>query len=101
MKSLALRIHSSLPRSQRNVSSPALYRHTLLARKLNRFYLFILRIQFGSELDVYLVRPDKTWKRVTLDHLLPMAFTPAALEEERAASLILEDSNDANRSTAG
>ena len=39
--------------------------------------------QFGLDLDMYLVRPDRSYKVVPFKDLLPMAFTPASLEAER------------------
>ena len=39
--------------------------------------------QFGLDLDMYLVRPDGSYKVVPFKDLLPLAFTPASLEAER------------------
>ncbi|KAK2178420.1 hypothetical protein NP493_545g01123 [Ridgeia piscesae] len=39
--------------------------------------------EFGMDWDMYLVKPDMTWKKISFEPLLPMAFTPASLELER------------------
>ncbi|XP_060593923.1 cytidine deaminase-like [Ruditapes philippinarum] len=39
--------------------------------------------EFNLDLDLYLTKPDMTYKKVVLRELLPMAFTPKSLEEER------------------
>ncbi len=56
---------------------------------------FLWLLQFGLDWDMYLVKPDGTYKHVNLRNLLPMAFTPESLEEEREAhwshSLILDN----------
>ena len=44
----------------------------------------VLWMQFGMDWDVYLVKPDMTWKKISFRELLPMAFIPADLELERA-----------------
>ncbi|KAI1309345.1 Cytidine deaminase [Halotydeus destructor] len=36
-------------------------------------------VEFGLDLDVYLVKPDLSYKKVSLNDLLPMAFTPDSL----------------------
>ena len=45
--------------------------------------MFVL--QFGMDWDMYLVKPDMTWKKISFEPLLPMAFTPASLELERVS----------------
>ena len=40
--------------------------------------------QFGLDWALYMVKPDKTWKKVDIKDLFPMAFSPEALNEERA-----------------
>lgn len=54
------------------------------------YYFFFLLIsvlfvgfQFNLDMDLYLVKPDMTYAKVVLRDLLPMAFTPKSLEEER------------------
>ncbi|KAL4234052.1 hypothetical protein ACF0H5_005706 [Mactra antiquata] len=39
--------------------------------------------EFNLEMDLYLTKPDNTYKKVNLKELLPMAFTPKSLEAER------------------
>ncbi|KAH3818444.1 cytidine deaminase-like [Dreissena polymorpha] len=39
--------------------------------------------EFNLDMDMYLTKPDMTYRKVTLRELLPMAFTPKTLEEER------------------
>ncbi|XP_041377218.1 cytidine deaminase-like [Gigantopelta aegis] len=39
--------------------------------------------EFGLDWEIYLVKPDKTWKKVLVKELLPMAFSPKSLQEER------------------
>lgn len=39
--------------------------------------------EFNLDVDLYLVLPDNTFHKVSLPDLLPMAFTPQSLEEER------------------
>ena len=43
----------------------------------------IFFFQFGMDIDLYLVKPDMTVKKVIVGDLLPMAFTPNSLEAER------------------
>jgi len=38
-------------------------------------------VEFGTEIEVFLVQPNLTWQRVRIDILLPLAFTPASLEQ--------------------
>jgi len=40
-------------------------------------------IEFGAGTDLYAVKPDLTWKRLYLEMLLPLAFIPDCLLEER------------------
>lgn len=47
------------------------------------FHKSIFSFQFNLNLDLYLVLPDNTFHKVSLRDLLPMAFTPQSLEEER------------------
>ncbi|XP_057183198.1 zgc:103586 [Triplophysa rosa] len=37
-------------------------------------------MEFGTEWDVYLTKPDGSYKKTSLRDLLPLAFTPAHLE---------------------
>ncbi|KAJ8320732.1 hypothetical protein KUTeg_002319 [Tegillarca granosa] len=39
--------------------------------------------EFNMDLDLYMVKPDMTVKKVTIRELLPMAFTPEDLKKER------------------
>ncbi|XP_061197099.1 cytidine deaminase-like isoform X1 [Saccostrea echinata] len=39
--------------------------------------------EFNLNMDFYMVKPDYTSKKITVGDLLPMAFTPASLQEER------------------
>lgn len=39
--------------------------------------------EFNLDMELYLTKPDMTYKKVVLRDLLPMAFTPESLEEER------------------
>ena len=39
--------------------------------------------EFGNQWDVYMVKPDKTWKLMKVKDLLPMGFSPSSLDEER------------------
>ncbi|XP_052763988.1 cytidine deaminase-like [Mya arenaria] len=39
--------------------------------------------EFGLDIELYLTKPDMTYKKVLIRDLLPMAFTPKSLEEER------------------
>ncbi|KAK3100608.1 hypothetical protein FSP39_022543, partial [Pinctada imbricata] len=39
--------------------------------------------EFNLDLDLYLVKPDNTVKCVKIRDVLPMAFTPQSLEEDR------------------
>lgn len=41
--------------------------------------------EFTEELDMYLVKPDMTSKKVQLSELLPDAFGPKTLQEERCS----------------
>ncbi|XP_073668189.1 active breakpoint cluster region-related protein isoform X2 [Paramisgurnus dabryanus] len=38
-------------------------------------------MEFGTEWDVYLTKPDGSYKKTSLRELLPLAFTPAHLEK--------------------
>uniref|UniRef100_A0A9J8CBK1 cytidine deaminase n=1 Tax=Cyprinus carpio carpio TaxID=630221 RepID=A0A9J8CBK1_CYPCA len=38
-------------------------------------------MEFGTEWDVYLTKPDGTYKKTSLRELLPLAFTPAHLQK--------------------
>lgn len=35
------------------------------------------------KMDIYMVKPDLTVKKVTAEELLPMSFNPTALQAER------------------
>lgn len=37
--------------------------------------------EFGVEMDVYMTKSDMTFTKASLQELLPLAFTPASLEE--------------------
>ncbi|XP_037335229.1 zgc:103586 isoform X2 [Pungitius pungitius] len=39
-------------------------------------------MEFGSDLTVYLTKPDGTYKETSLSELLPLAFSPAHLAED-------------------
>ncbi|XP_050412343.1 cytidine deaminase [Patella vulgata] len=39
--------------------------------------------EFGLNWDVYLIKPDRTWMKVTVKELYPLAFCPDALKEQR------------------
>ncbi|XP_060084101.1 cytidine deaminase-like [Ylistrum balloti] len=39
--------------------------------------------EFNLDMPLYLAKPDKTIKVVTVSELLPMSFTPKTLQEER------------------
>lgn len=39
--------------------------------------------EFNLDMDYYMVKPDYTSKKIKFAELLPMAFTPASLKEER------------------
>ena len=39
--------------------------------------------QFGMDMEVYMTKPDRTYKKMTLRELLPLGFGPSSLEEER------------------
>ncbi|XP_048753590.1 cytidine deaminase-like [Ostrea edulis] len=39
--------------------------------------------EFGLEMDLYLVKPDCTYKKIQVADLCPMAFTPASLKKDR------------------
>nr|XP_022345883.1 cytidine deaminase-like [Crassostrea virginica] len=39
--------------------------------------------EFNLDMDFYMVKPDFTSKKIKVGDLLPMAFTPASLKEER------------------
>ena len=41
--------------------------------------------EFSLEWEMYLVKPDRTWTKVVFKDLLPLAFTPAALQQQRDA----------------
>jgi len=45
--------------------------------------------EFSLDWDIYLIRPDTTWQKVSMRELLPMAFTPASLEQERTTNWTL------------
>lgn len=38
-------------------------------------------MEFGTEWDVYLTKPDGTYRKTSLRDLLPLAFTPAHLQK--------------------
>ncbi|XP_048885859.1 zgc:103586 isoform X10 [Brienomyrus brachyistius] len=38
-------------------------------------------MEFGSHWDVYLIKPDGSYQKTTLQDLLPLAFTPAHLKD--------------------
>ncbi|XP_048041781.1 zgc:103586 [Megalobrama amblycephala] len=38
-------------------------------------------MEFGTEWDVYLTKPDGSYKKTSLRDLLPLAFTPAHLQK--------------------
>jgi cytidine deaminase len=40
-------------------------------------------VEFGTEIEVFLVQPNLNWQRMRMDTLLPLAFTPASLEQAR------------------
>ncbi|XP_052083013.1 cytidine deaminase-like [Mytilus californianus] len=40
-------------------------------------------VEFNMKMDIYMVKPDLTVKRVTAEELLPMSFNPKSLQEER------------------
>ncbi|KAJ8319993.1 hypothetical protein KUTeg_001580 [Tegillarca granosa] len=40
-------------------------------------------VEFGVNWDVYLTKPDFTYKHYTTGELLPLSFVPGNLEEER------------------
>ncbi|OWF39845.1 cytidine deaminase-like [Mizuhopecten yessoensis] len=40
-------------------------------------------LEFGSNWDVYMTKPDHTYKLMKTGELLPLGFAPGALEEER------------------
>lgn len=42
-----------------------------------------MEFQFNLDMELYLTKPDMTYKKVVLRDLLPMAFTPQSLKEER------------------
>ena len=46
-------------------------------------YFLFSSLQFNLDMDFYMVKPDFTSKKIKVGDLLPMAFTPASLKEER------------------
>lgn len=40
-------------------------------------------VEFGADWDVYMTKPDLTYKHMKTGDLLPMGFFPSSLEEER------------------
>ncbi|KAJ8281961.1 hypothetical protein COCON_G00044800 [Conger conger] len=46
-------------------------------------------MEFGSNWDVYLTKPDGSYKKTSLQELLPLAFSPAHLEKNSMANMTL------------
>lgn len=44
-------------------------------------------IEFGKDWDVYMTKPDNTYKLMKTGELLPLGFVPEALEEERISQM--------------
>ncbi|XP_042566367.1 zgc:103586 isoform X3 [Clupea harengus] len=44
-------------------------------------------MEFGSEWDVYLTKPDGSYKKTSLKELLPLAFSPAHLRADMVVKL--------------
>ena len=39
--------------------------------------------QFGTDIVVYLVKPDLSYKRITISELLPMSFSDKQLNQQK------------------
>ncbi|XP_062590401.1 cytidine deaminase-like [Saccostrea cucullata] len=44
-------------------------------------------VEFGTDWDVYMTKPDDTYKLMKTGELLPLGFVPEALEEERISQM--------------